>query len=291
MRLAHALLLLVFACKAPQVQTSARDESREGSGAGRPNGPLTAGGALQGAATGVNATAPTNAAWPAVPSGWVAKESSLLAGYVNQNGTAGIPEYIRLYRSHSAQTKDSMYLAIARLSQANITVGYTGKAAVTSQLARNCVFGVNGGYFSGKQSVSIVKIGDELRSADAQNLVRPSGTAQPTRATFFWDEASRRAFFHWASVMQGKIQIFATAADPYSAARKGGSSPAGHSLALGGGPMLIWQDAVTVTTAKEAFDSGIHADLPHGNRSHTGGLPCGFGCGWPQRPGSRVDSR
>jgi hypothetical protein len=186
----------------------------------------------------------------------------LLAGYVNQSGTAGIPEYIRFYRFNSSQTKDSMYLAITKLSQANITVGYTGKAAVTSQLARNCVFGVNGGYFSGKQSVSIVKIGDELKSSDAQDLVRPSGTAQPTRATFFWDAASRRAFFHWASVMQGKIQIFATAADPYTAGRRGGNSPAVHSLALGGGPMLIWQDAVTVTTAKEAFDAGIRADQP-----------------------------
>jgi hypothetical protein len=196
MKLAQALLLFLFACKAPQVQTAARDESREGAGADRPNGPLTAAGGLQGAATGAISNVPTAAAWPSVPSGWVAAESSLLAGYVNQSGTAGIPEYIRFYRFNSAQTRDSMYLAITKLSQANITVGYTGKPAVTSQLARSCVFGVNGGYFSGKQSVSIVKIGDELKSADAQNLVRPSGAAMPTRATFFWDAPSRRAFFH-----------------------------------------------------------------------------------------------
>lgn len=244
--------LVAFGCKPAQVETSARDESREGRSGDPVAGHLRPGTIAQEAATGAQAAPPSSAVWPVPPAGWTVAQPA--------------PEHIRFYRMNGGAARQSLFLAVTKLSEANISVRFGGKAAPTSDLTRDCAFGVNGGYSAAKQSVSIVEVNGELKSADAQNLVRSAGVAQPTRATFFWDQDSRRAFFHWASVIEGRIMIFETAADPFASGRKGGLYPASHShshsLALGAGPMLIWQDAVSVTTVKEAFDSGIYPDQP-----------------------------
>jgi hypothetical protein len=197
--------------------------------------------------------------WPAVPKGWSEMwfdPSGAPATSPGKNSGAKPEPGIRFFKSQRPTAPTPLFASVSALDRVVIGVQFSNGQA-TSQITKNCRHGINGGYFSGTKSLSIVKSGGTLHSVDAQQFKRPQGKAAPTRGALFWNLSSRSATFTWASVINGAIKSFAQPADPFRDQRKGGTEAPPHTDALGAGPLLLKGSQLVLNPAREAFDQGI----------------------------------
>ncbi len=168
---------------------------------------------------------------------------------------------IRFFEQKPPAARTPLFLSQAPLSEVRVEVKHGNRSsAPTSVYTRSCEHGVNGGYFSGNQGLSLVKSFSKIVAKDAQGLNRPQGKANPFRATLFLGPA--RASMAWASVRNGSLQVSGSAIDPYApqpSPKKLSWSPDEFPHALGGGPMLLYEGKSALNLTQEAFDGGIAA--------------------------------
>lgn len=197
--------------------------------------------------------------WPAVPGGFTELSlDSYGSPATQQTVTSAAAEQaaIRFFTRKQPDAPTPQFVAVAALDRVTLEVRFSAGQS-TSRITQNCRHGINGGYFTGSSSLSIVKSKGILHSSDAQELKRPQGKAEPTRGALLWDPPRRRAHFTWASVVNGGIQSFSQPADPYRDKRKGGAAAPVHSDALGAGPLLLKGSQNVLNPEREAFDEGI----------------------------------
>jgi hypothetical protein len=164
---------------------------------------------------------------------------------------------LRVYKREGAR---SYWLAVADprrvLLEVRLPPGKT-RLARTTQTGSDCAVAVNAGYFGATGSASLVVSGGQILSRDSQGLKRKRGIAYPSRAVFA-SESKGVVSLVWAKMGTLYPQQFASPPNPFTPEIQGKDWQ--PELAVGGGPMLVWNGAVRVTTDEEAIDASVRPD-------------------------------
>jgi hypothetical protein len=155
-----------------------------------------------------------------------------------------------------------VYLAFVDWRLADVEVRIAPTLLETSRLTKDCVLGLNGGYFSGHKSMSLLVHRGQILAEDAQGLRRLGGFAYPSRGALSFDFWTGRPDFLWASVVNKRLLSYPWPVDPFSMERETGRAHGRSFEALGAGPMLLYAGVMVDTFALEAFDEGIRPGSP-----------------------------
>ena len=211
---------------------------------------------------------------------------------------AGLPAGVRVYETRTtvrrganvdslrawlvrADTNGATWAVGARLSDAA-----GGLETVTSFAAEpGVLLAVNGGYFGGGASVSLVAEGGQVLARNVGALARPAGTYYPTRAAL-GVLPDGRLDVAWVYHVAGTIFAYPNPSPntqtapqpPPSAAFPAGGTAWAPRTAMGGGPVLVERGRRRVTWEDEVFfGSGVSADssLDAQPRTAVGYTPAG----------------
>jgi hypothetical protein len=167
---------------------------------------------------------------------------------------------LRVFRRQGSRP---YWLAVAELRRASVEVrlpAVRSKLARTSVTGGDCTVAINGGYFGGTGSASLAIDNGVVLSRDAQGLSRKQGLAFPARAVLSMD-VSRDPRLIWGKMGASGLQFFAEPPNPFVS---GASAPTGAEIvtktAIGGGPMLVWNSQLRVSTSEEAIDPSVQPE-------------------------------
>ncbi|MFN3596727.1 MAG: phosphodiester glycosidase family protein [Rubricoccaceae bacterium] len=187
----------------------------------------------------------------------------------------GLPSSIRVYEADlgtpwfvraayvRADLSDPSWELVARLSEAGSGV----ETLASFHAAPGALLTVNGGYFGGGQSVSVVVEGGQLLSPGLFAVPRDGQTFYPTRGAFglrpdrspdvawvYPTDAGLYAYPVPNANREGAPQPRPTPSFP------AGGAPWGVRTAIGGGPVLVENGRVRVTWTEEVFFGGSGID-------------------------------
>ena len=142
---------------------------------------------------------------------------------------------------------------------------------------------LNGGYFGGGQSYSLVLDDGVLLSPNIKALTRSGTTFYPTRGAFAMSY-ERSPDVGWVYDVEGTTYVYPTPApnapgapqpQPTRSFPEGGGELTSARAAIGGGPVLVQDGAVGITYDEEVFFGGSGVDLTTKRArtavGHTGG--------------------
>ncbi len=189
-----------------------------------------------------------------------------------EDANANLPESIRAFESTTAGS-EAWYIR-ADLSDMDWEVVAALSDESTETVASfaddaNALVAINGGYYSGGQSFSLVRQGGQTLVSNIAALNRSGVTFYPTRGAFGLD-ARRVPDVAWVYNVNGVERAYDVPNDNREGQtpppQPDANAPAGSrtwnvSTAIGGGPVLVENGAVRLTWEEEVFFGGSGVDL------------------------------
>jgi len=182
------------------------------------------------------------------------------------------PAGIKLYHGTRTSPVLSIWYLDADLNDAKLAIrpyiAATSATLPSFTAAVGAYAAINGGFFGGSSSLSAVVYPNEVKASNVQSVTR-NGQSYPVVRSFFGMKKDRSLSVDWiyqfgntmADIYRYPAPLPYAANDPVPQAppvKAGGTAYADLLVGIGGGPMLIRNDTITVTYNQELmWGSGV----------------------------------